>query len=109
MNLNKCLINLYILDYQIVVIDKKIWKTFIRKKIGKEYDLDYDILAKMSMYFSTESIIATIDYTLSKHRLERLKYNSLHAHEFVSALSKTNYLYKEDFDTNREFLNKASG
>ena len=41
--------------------------------------------------------------------MERLKYNSLNAHEFVSALSKTNYLYKDDFDANREFLNKASG
>ena len=34
----------------------KIWKTFIRKKIGKEYDLDYGILAQMSNSFSSESV-----------------------------------------------------
>jgi SpoVK/Ycf46/Vps4 family AAA+-type ATPase len=39
----------------------KIWKTFIRKKIGKEYDLEYDILAQMSNSFSTESV-NKIDY-----------------------------------------------
>jgi len=33
-----------------------IWKTFIRKKIGKDYDLEYDILAHMSNSFSGESV-----------------------------------------------------
>ena len=97
----------------------------LKKIVREEYDLEYDILAQMSNSFSTESvnkidyiyiililyyiifilfllqIISTIDYTLSKHRLERLKYNSLNVQEFVTALSKTNYLYKEDFDLNR--------
>jgi IQ and AAA domain-containing protein len=33
-----------------------IWKTFISKKIGKEYDLEYDILAQMSNSYSSESV-----------------------------------------------------
>lgn len=35
----------------------KIWKTFITKRIGKEYTLEYDILAQMSNSFSAESVI----------------------------------------------------
>jgi len=34
-----------------------IWKTYVRKKIGREYDLEYDILAQMSNSFPGQSVI----------------------------------------------------
>jgi SpoVK/Ycf46/Vps4 family AAA+-type ATPase len=38
----------------------KIWKTVISKKLGKPYDLEYDILAQMSLNFSAESVLFII-------------------------------------------------
>lgn len=34
----------------------KIWKHFVTIKIGREYDLEYDVLAQMSNGFSAESV-----------------------------------------------------
>lgn len=79
----------------------KIWKKYITDKIGRSYELEYDILAQMSSNFSAESIRACIDYTLSKDRLDKIKFTPLQSNEFISALSKTQYLYKDDFIKNR--------
>ena len=63
----------------------------------------------MSNGYSHESIIAAINYTLSRQRMDTIKYNPLHTDEFISALSKTQYVYKEDYEANQTFLTMASG
>ena len=71
--------------------------------------LDYAVLAEMSNGYSQESIIAAIDYTLTRQRLEKIKLEPLDAKEFITTLSRTQYLYAEDYDEQRKFLNVASG
>jgi SpoVK/Ycf46/Vps4 family AAA+-type ATPase len=34
----------------------RIWKTVIEKKVGRSYDLEYDVLAKLSKGFSAEAV-----------------------------------------------------
>jgi len=35
----------------------KIWKTQLTKKIGKEIDIEYDVLAQFSLGYAPESVI----------------------------------------------------
>lgn len=71
--------------------------------------LDYAILAEMSNGYSQESIIDCINYTLSRQRLDRIRLEPLDAKEFITTLSRTQYLYAEDYEEQRKFLSIASG
>jgi len=42
----------------------KIWKNEISNKIGRHYELEYDILAQMSINFSAECVLLIYKYTL---------------------------------------------
>lgn len=86
-----------------------LWKQEINKKIGFRSDLDFDILAEMSKGFSWNSIKKTIEYTLTPMRLERAKFDPVKTEEFISYLSKTEFLFKPDAILNRDFLYFASG
>ena len=87
----------------------KLWKAKIAEKTDQGDNLDYSILGEMSNGYSQESIIACIDYTLSRQRMDTIKYNPIKTEEFISALSKTQYVYKEDYEANQQFLTMASG
>ena len=86
-----------------------LWKTEISKRIGFKNDLEYDVLAQMSTNFSWRSIIKTIDYTLTPMRLERAKFDPVRTEEFISYLSKTEFVYSDSAKKDQEFLYKASG
>ena len=87
----------------------KLWKTTINEKTNQDGDLDYCVLGEMSNGYSHESIINCIEYTLSRQRMDRIKFNPLQTDEFISALAKTEYFYKDDYDKEKAFLNDASG
>ena len=87
----------------------KLWKTKINEKTEQDGDLDYCVLGEMSNGYSHESIINCIEYTLSRQRMDRIKFNPLQTEEFISALAKTEYLYKDDYEKEKDFLNEASG
>ena len=87
----------------------QLWKNEISKKIGYRNEIEYDVLAQMSMNFSWESIINTVNYTLTTQRLERSKFDPIKTEEFISYLSKTDLLFKEEFIGNRDFLYFSSG
>ena len=87
----------------------KLWKTKIQEKTQLDGDLDYCILGEMSNGYSQESIISCIEYTLSRQRMDRIKFNPLQTEEFISSLAKTEYFYKDDYLREREFLKIASG
>ena len=86
-----------------------LWKTEICKKIGYKHDLQFDVLAEISKGFSWNSIKATIENTLTPMRLERAKYDPIRIEEFISFLSKTEFLFKPEVNLNRDFLYIASG
>ena len=87
----------------------KLWKSKIGAKTELDGDLDYCVLGEMSNGYSQESIISCIDYTLSRQRMDRLKFNPLQTEEFISSLAKTEYFYKDDYLKEKEFLKIASG
>ena len=87
----------------------KLWKNKIKEKTELDGDLDYCILGEMSNGYSQESIISCIDYTLSRQRMDRIKFNPLQTDEFISSLAKTEYFYKDDYLKEKEFLKLASG
>ena len=87
----------------------KLWKTKIGAKTDLDDNIDYSTLGEMSNGYSHESIINCIDYTLSRQRMDRIKFNPLQTEEFISSLAKTEYFYKEDYIKEREFLKIASG
>ena len=87
----------------------KLWKNKIKEKTELDGDLDYCILGEMSNGYSQESIISCIDYTLSRQRMDRIKFNPLQTEEFISSLAKTEYFYKDDYLKEKEFLKLASG
>ena len=87
----------------------KLWKNEIRKKTESDGDLDYCVLGEMSNGYSQESIISCIKYTLSRKRMDRIKFNPIQTDEFISSLAKTEYFYKDDYLKEKEFLKIASG
>jgi len=87
----------------------KLWKTKIAEKTDLGDELEYSVLAEMSNGYSQEAIIECINYTLSRQRMDRIKFQPLTSEEFISSLAKTQYLYKEDYLKERDFLNFASG
>ena len=87
----------------------KLWKNKIKAKTDLDAELDYCILGEMSNGYSQESIISCIEYTLSRQRLDRIKFNPLQTEEFISSLAKTEYFYKDDYLKEKEFLKIASG
>ena len=87
----------------------KLWRNTINSKTQLDGDLDYCVLGEMSNGYSQESIIECVKYTLSKQRLDRIKFNPLQTEEFISSLAKTEYFYKDDYLKEREFLKIASG
>ena len=87
----------------------KLWKNKIHEKTQLDGDLDYCILGEMSNGYSQESIISCIEYTLSRQRMDRIKFNPLQTEEFISSLAKTEYFYKDDYLKEKEFLKIASG
>ena len=87
----------------------KLWKNKIGAKTDLDGDLDYCVLGEMSNGYSQESIINCIEYTLSRQRLDRIKFNPLQTEEFISSLAKTEYFYKDDYLKEKEFLKIASG
>jgi len=87
----------------------KLWKNKIQAKTHMDGDLDYCILGQMSNGYSHESIISCIDYTLSRQRMDRIKFNPIQTDEFISSLAKTEYFYKDDYLKEKEFLKIASG
>ncbi len=46
-----------------------------------------------------------MDYTLSEQRLEKVKFSPIQVDEFISALAKTQYMFKNDFEDNKVILN----
>ena len=78
----------------------KLWKDKINAKTD---------LGEMSNGYSHESIISCIEYTLSRQRLDRIRFNPLQTEEFISSLAKTEYFYKDDYLKEKEFLKIASG
>ena len=87
----------------------KLWKTKIQAKTELDGDLDYSILGEMSNGYSHESIVSCIEYTLSRQRMDRIKFDPLKTEEFISSLAKTEYFYKDDYIKEKEFLRIASG
>ena len=87
----------------------KLWKSKIGSKTELDGDLDYCVLGEMSNGYSQESIINCIEYTLSRQRMDRIKFNPLQTEEFISSLAKTEYFYKDDYLKEKEFLKIASG
>ena len=87
----------------------KLWKNKIQEKTDMDGDLDYCILGEMSNGYSQESIISCIEYTLSRQRMDRVKFNPIQTEEFISSLAKTEYFYKDDYLKEKEFLKIASG
>ena len=87
----------------------KLWKNKIHEKTQLDGDLDYCILGEMSNGYSQESIISCNEYTLSRQRMDRIKFNPLQTEEFISSLAKTEYFYKDDYLKEKEFLKIASG
>ena len=87
----------------------KLWKNKINAITNLDGDLDYCVLGEMSNGYSQESIISCINYTLNKQRLNRIKFNPIQTQEFISALAKTEYFYKDDYLKEKEFLKIASG
>ena len=87
----------------------KLWKNKIAEKTELDGDLDYCVLGEMSNGYSQESIISCIDYTLSRQRMDRIKFNPIQTEEFISTLAKTEYFYKDDYLKEKEFLKLASG
>ena len=75
----------------------RIIKTEINKRIGKEYDFEFDVLAEATKGYSSESIISSIDFVLSEIRLEKIKFFPLKIHEFIQIISKNPVLYETDF------------
>ena len=72
--------------------------------------MDYCVLGEMSNgYYSQESIINCIEYTLSRQRMDRILFNPLQTEEFTSSLAKNEYFYKDDYLKEKEFLKIASG
>ena len=86
-----------------------LWKTKIREKTEHDGNIDYSVLGEMSYGYTHESICECINYTLSRQRMDRLRFNPLQTDEFISSLSKTECVYKDDYLKEREFLNAASG
>lgn len=86
-----------------------LWKTEITKCIGHRNSIEFDVLAQMSMNYSWESIKETIKHTLTPQRLERAKFDPIQTEEFISYLSKTDFLFEPEFIQNREFLYFVSG
>lgn len=86
-----------------------LWKTDINKQIGFRNELDFDVLAEMSRGFSWNSIKKTIENTLTPMRLERARFDPIKTEEFISYLSKTEFLFKQEAIQNRDFLYFASG
>ena len=87
----------------------KLWKTKIQAKTELDGDLEYNILGEMSNGYSHESIVNCIEYTLSRQRMDRIKFDPLKTEEFISSLAKTEYFYKDDYIKERDFLRIASG
>jgi len=87
----------------------KLWKQKISEKTDLGDNIEYSVLGEMSNGYSQESIIECINYTLSRQRMDRIKFEPLTTEEFISSLAKTQYLYKEDYLKERDFLNFASG
>ena len=87
----------------------KLWKTKIQAKTELDGDLEYSILGEMSNGYSHESIVSCIEYTLSRQRMDRIKFDPLKTEEFISSLAKTEYFYKDDYIKEKEFLRIASG
>ena len=85
----------------------KIWKKEVYKKLGNDIELNFDVLAQMSQNFSAESIIKTINYTLTPQRIDKSRFDPVLTNEFISYLSKNNFLFKEEFIANRDFLFKS--
>ena len=75
----------------------RIIKTEINKRIGKEYDFEFDVLAEATKGYSSESIISSIDFVLREIILEKIKFFPLKIHEFIQIISKNPVLYETDF------------
>ena len=86
-----------------------LWKTEIGKRLGYKTELEFDVLAEASKGFSWDSIKKTIQHTLTPLRLERAIFDPVRIEEFISYLSKTDFLFKPDALANRDFLYYASG
>jgi len=82
----------------------KLWRTKINEKTTMDGDLDYSVLAQMSEGYSHQGIISAIDYTLSRARMDRLKFNPLQTSEFISSLSKNEYMYADTYASEKNFL-----
>ena len=83
----------------------KIFKLEINRRIGKEYDIEFDVLAQATKGYSSEAIISSIDYVLSPMRLEKIKFFPLKIHEFIPIISKNPIQYGDDFkDDNVSFF-----
>ena len=81
----------------------KIFKTEINRRIGKEYDIEFDVLAHATNGYSSEAIISSIDYVLSSMRLEKIKFFPLKIHEFIPIISKNTVQYDPDFNDDNVF------
>jgi SpoVK/Ycf46/Vps4 family AAA+-type ATPase len=94
-----------------------LWKKFIGEtgldvaELMKSNKFDLDTLAYVSEGYTAGSIQRTVLTVLPERRVEKIRehYRSFDSSEFIGALSKTDYTYRDDYDDFREFTEEVSG
>jgi len=104
--------------------DEKVWisfpdyasRTLLWKKCIELHEVKVDTskvnlssLAHVSEGYSSGSIRQTVDRVLTTRRLQSLKTRPLAIQEFLGPLSRTSYLYPEEWKQFREFDHLATG
>ena len=77
------LIKLSLLGFLLITYRVKLWKNKIEEKTELDLDLDYFILGEMINGYIQESIISCINYTSSRQRMDRIKFNYLQTDVFI--------------------------
>lgn len=95
----------------------QLWKHFIEKTgmsvQGLDADPKFDLttLAYISEGYSAGDIERAVNATLTERRVQKLQESDkgLDSGEFISAISKTNYTYKDEYKAFQEFTDDVTG
>jgi hypothetical protein len=95
----------------------KLWVHFITETgmdlvlLEKNPKFDINTLAYISEGYSAGNIYQAVSTTLPERRVAKMleSKRSLDSTEFISALSKTSYTYKDDYNGFQEFTDDVSG
>jgi hypothetical protein len=95
----------------------ELWRHFISEtgldfpELQKAPKFDLDTLAYISEGYSAGNIQQAVLTVLPQRRVKKLQQNSLgfSSVEFITALSKTTYTYRDDYDDFREFTDLVTG